>query len=93
MIILPLNVGFSALAAGRPDSVSGTSSVRTGSRLFCASASATTASAAISNRPENARFIVSCDAIGALTIPPVSAPHLPLRSPCAWCAQKLNEVG
>jgi hypothetical protein len=70
MIILPLNVGFSALAAGRPDSVSGTSSVRTGRRLFWASASVAMASAASSIRPENARFIVLCDAISAPTIPP-----------------------
>jgi len=63
MINLPLNVGFSALAAGRPDSVSGISSVRTGSRLFWASASVAAPSAANSNRQGNARFIVSCNAI------------------------------
>jgi hypothetical protein len=63
MIIRPLNVGLSALAAGRPDSVSGIGSVRTGMRRLCASAQDMAASAASKARQETARFTMSCDAI------------------------------
>jgi len=55
MTMRPLNAGFSALAAGRPDSVSGTSSVRTGMRLRCASASVAMARAASNTKPGMAR--------------------------------------
>jgi hypothetical protein len=76
MISLPLNVGFSALAAGRPDSVSGISSVRTGMRLRWAFASVAAASAASSIRPYSARFTGLCDAIWEATIPPLCGPHI-----------------
>jgi hypothetical protein len=75
-----------ALPAFAPVSVSGIGSVRTGIRLRCASASVTAASAASSNKPDSARFIVLCDAISAPTIPPVSGPYFLLRSRSGWCA-------
>jgi hypothetical protein len=55
IIMRPLKVGLDALAAGRPDSVSGISSMRLGRRRFCASAVNETPSATVATKPISTR--------------------------------------
>src|SRR6185295_20310365 len=80
MTIRPLNAGFSALAAGRPVSVSGISSVRTGMRLRCASAEFITASRTNTASPAATCLKNRNLSIRESTIPPLSRGHICKRA-------------